>query len=43
MIKLREQVNNFVAESVGIEPTRRFRNDSLANCCLNRSANLPNK
>ena len=30
-----------LAESIGFEPMRHFRNDSLANCCLNHSANSP--
>ena len=30
-----------LAESIGFEPMRHFRNDSLANCCLNHSANFP--
>ena len=30
-----------LAESIGFEPMHPFLNDSLANCCLNRSANSP--
>ena len=30
-----------LAEHVGIEPTHPLLNDSLANCCLDRSANAP--
>lgn len=32
-----------LADGVGIEPTHRFPDDSLASCCLNLSANHPNK
>ena len=32
---------NCLAESIGFEPMRRVSNDSLANCCLNHSANFP--
>ena len=31
-----------LAESIGFEPMRRFRNDSLANCSFNHSGNSPN-
>ncbi len=31
----------YLAEYVGIEPTHPLLNDSLANCCLNRSASIP--
>ena len=30
-----------MAESIGIEPIHQLPSDSLANCCLNRSANSP--
>ena len=30
-----------MAESIGFEPMRPFLNDSLANCCINHSANSP--
>ena len=30
-----------LADSIGFEPMRPFLNDSLANCCLNHSANYP--
>ena len=31
---------HLLAEGIGFEPMRRFRNDSLANCSLNHSGNL---
>ena len=31
-----------MAESIGFEPMRPFRDDGLANRCLNHSANSPN-
>ena len=30
-----------MAVSIGFEPMRPFLNDSLANCCINHSANSP--
>ena len=30
-----------MADSIGFEPMHPFRSDSLANCCLNHSANYP--
>ena len=36
-----ELILHCLAESIGIEPIHPLLNDSLANCCNNRSANSP--